>query len=204
MLHRFCGRLGTVVNSDEEDLDSKLALAELYEATNKRDLALALVNDGAPQALYLSPVELSIGTVIERRGERGMDDGNLGDFLVKQRQLTASRQQQLSTHTSISRQERIDMERELQEDVLRAFKLLAERETKVDEGDVVATREWIDIAAFLVDNFRENKQLFPHDQVRSTRRFAGTQWFKGCTGGEPALQGIGRKPGEGQDARQRE
>jgi hypothetical protein len=112
-------------------------------------------------------------TVISRRGEQGMDEGDLRNFFAKQRQLTKHRQQRLDGgNAGLSKAQRAEMERELQDDVERAIVLLDEREAAVQAGDEMATREWMDIAGFLIDNFREAKALFPHDAVRQRRAVA--------------------------------
>jgi hypothetical protein len=61
--------------------------------------------------------------------------------------------------------ERKELERQRQEEFELAFSKLDLLQPALEANDPVATQEWLDVASFLVDGFRETKELFPSDFV---------------------------------------
>jgi general transcription factor 3C polypeptide 3 (transcription factor C subunit 4) len=61
--------------------------------------------------------------------------------------------------------ERKELERQRQAEFELAFSKLDLLQPGLEANDPVATQEWLDVASFLVDGFRQTKELFPSDFV---------------------------------------
>lgn len=64
----------------------------------------------------------------------------------------------------------VAFEEQRQQEFSLAILTLKRLESAVDSGDDEATAEWLEVATYLVDAFRETKQLFPSD---SNKKFTG-------------------------------
>lgn len=63
-----------------------------------------------------------------------------------------------------------------------AFQKLGVLDPAVDEGDSKAISEWLELATYLVDSFRETTQLFPSDPRKKFRGVLTRNWTrKGTT-----------------------
>lgn len=65
----------------------------------------------------------------------------------------------------MARANKEEMEIQAQSEYELAFRKLAFLEPGLDEGDKEATVEWLEVAGWLVDGFRETTALFPTDPV---------------------------------------
>lgn len=68
--------------------------------------------------------------------------------------------------------DRLAAEQQRHQEFSLALITLKRLEPSVNGGDVEARAEWLEVATYLVDAFRETKELFPAD---SNKKFTGVQ-----------------------------
>ena len=99
-----------------------------------------------------------------------MPDDNAGLSFFNERREKA-RLRLRSRKAKVSREERIEAEKQRQADFELAFSKLKVLQPMIEAGNRAVHKEWLDTASFLIDGFRETRQLFPTDGVRRTVLF---------------------------------
>lgn len=95
--------------------------------------------------------------------------------------LTRGGNQQLA-NLAAARLNREQIEKNMVNRVENGFARLEALDEFVEEEDVPAIMEWLDVAGPLIEGFRETKPLFPQDRVREIDRLSGPD-DRDCTDG---------------------
>ncbi|KAI5479718.1 transcription factor TFIIIC complex subunit Sfc4 [Pseudohyphozyma bogoriensis] len=151
-----------VAEAEPDNLTAKLELAKVYEKMHDPARALATINEviEARRRLREAVAEIEVPGAAGRdtRAPRKSKTGT-----GARTQLT--KEQRESLHRS-----RAETEEQRQQEVASAFLKLEILAAQVEDGDDEATAEWLEVSTFLVDSFRETRQLFPSD---SKKKFTG-------------------------------
>jgi general transcription factor 3C polypeptide 3 (transcription factor C subunit 4) len=70
-----------------------------------------------------------------------------------------------SKRKEIKREQRHIAETQRQADFEAAYTKLGYLDDGMQNGDAEAVREWLEVASYLIDGFRETPELFPRDGV---------------------------------------
>ncbi|KAK9386581.1 hypothetical protein V1515DRAFT_557347 [Lipomyces mesembrius] len=182
----------TVIAGDHSNLDARIALAEVYEATGKRREALELVNDvmklRREQERERNAVSAaSRGVSVEPQAERepNLAGGeSVPSFIPNTDGRSAvkgprpgSRSRPSATSTGkvrSSRSERMQAEEQAAQVVQAKLKRLRQYQDGLKTGNPVAVSEWLQTASELVDMFTNTKAFYPSDKQRVFRGFFAT------------------------------
>ncbi|ORY54996.1 hypothetical protein BCR35DRAFT_284512 [Leucosporidium creatinivorum] len=150
-----------VAEAEPDNLKNKMHLAKCYEALQEHNKALLLINE-----------------VIATRRKQDAGKRKTGP-----RPMTKEAR---AARTA----DRLAAEQQRHQEFSLALITLKRLEPSVNSGDIEARAEWLEVATYLVDAFRETKELFPAD---SNKKFTGVQlqrsWKrKGVQEGDLELQ----------------
>ncbi|KAM0750023.1 TPR-like protein [Meredithblackwellia eburnea MCA 4105] len=163
-----------VVEDEPENHQIKLQLARVYEQMGEAAIALQLINEvieaRRSQKGYVEDApggsRRSTGTGTGE-GRTGVGFAGLGASAPRRRgrpSLASSRRDQSAS--------RAELEAQRQQEFLIAYTKLASLDALVSTGDQASIKEWLEVATFLVDNFRETRQLFP-SSTGGKKKFRG-------------------------------
>ncbi|KAJ8101512.1 hypothetical protein POJ06DRAFT_251706 [Lipomyces tetrasporus] len=181
----------TVIASDHSNLDARIALAEVYEATGKRREALELVNVvmklRREQERERNAVFASRGVSLEPRAELEasvVGGESVPSFIPNTEGRSAAKgpgpgTRLRSSATSAgkvrsSRSERMHAEEQAAQVVQAKLKRLKQYQDGLKSGNPVAVSEWLQTASELVDMFTNTKAFYPSDKQRVFRGFFAT------------------------------
>ncbi|KAK4052048.1 transcription factor TFIIIC subunit tfc4 [Microbotryomycetes sp. JL201] len=140
----------SVVKEQPDNYQCKMQLARAYEAINEPHKALDMLHE-----------------VIRDRQRLGVD--LLEEQRARARARTGRTYATKEDRAELAAQREAAEQQRLQEFTL-ALAALGRIEADVENGDEDAIRDWLDLATYLVEAFRETKQFFPSD---TTRKFTG-------------------------------
>ncbi|KAK9467184.1 hypothetical protein V1512DRAFT_262142 [Lipomyces arxii] len=176
----------TVVASDATNLDARIALAEVYEATGRRQEALELVNEvmrlrrDQERQKNAVPGLTSPAVADSRAASEPADEpeNSVPSFIPNTdgRQsgrgtATGSRTRGTGGRPKITLTERMQAEERACELVQTKLRRLRQYEDGLNTGNPVAVSEWLQTASELVDMFTNTKVFFPVDKQRVFRGF---------------------------------
>ncbi|KAK9238729.1 hypothetical protein V1525DRAFT_87424 [Lipomyces kononenkoae] len=180
----------TVITSDHGNLDARIALAEVYEATGKRREALELVNEvmklrreqerernAAGAASTVVSVEPQVEEELKMPGAESVPSfiPNTEGRSTKAGPGSRSRPSMSGTgKVRSSRSERMHAEEQAAQVVQAKLKRLRQYQDGLKSGNPVAVSEWLQTASELVDMFTNTKAFYPSDKQRVFRGFFAT------------------------------
>lgn len=176
----------TVIDSDVANLDARIALAEVYEATGKRREALQLVTDvmrirrenerektvvGARSATE----ELQQQSQPEDERKETNSSGEVVPSFIPNteghRTGRPGRRPNPTSRAKVTRSERIEAEAQAAITVQAKLKRLRQYQEGLRKGNPVAVAEWLQAASELVDMFTNIKAFFPSDKQKVFKGF---------------------------------
>ncbi|KAK9368534.1 hypothetical protein V1509DRAFT_623193 [Lipomyces kononenkoae] len=180
----------TVITSDHSNLDARIALAEVYEATGKRREALELVNEVMKlrrenERERNARAAASRVVSVEPQAEEVQMPGaeSVPSFIPNTEGRSAtnigpgSRSRPSTSGTGkvrSSRSERMQAEEQAAQVVQAKLKRLRQYQDGLKNGNPVAVSEWLQTASELVDMFTNTKAFYPSDKQRVFRGFFAT------------------------------
>ncbi|KAK9460495.1 uncharacterized protein V1516DRAFT_652483 [Lipomyces oligophaga] len=172
----------TVIANDENNLDARIALAEVYEATGRRQEALELVHEVMRFRKEQEHASTTVTELMQAEDKSQEPDGltsqqdevmsfipnadsrSAGSGSGRPRTNPASRQRP-------TRAERMQAEEIAAKVVATKWKRLRQYQEGLKSGNMVAITEWSQTASELVDMFINIKAFFPSDRQRLFRGF---------------------------------
>ena len=176
-----------VVQNEPEDVDSRLALAEIYERVNDRERALELVNEvlrqrDQPQAAMSD----ESGSQYSDNGASEAESGNepaamseSGTRRSGKRRKRSKREGQgpKKSSAALTREEKLEEDRRIQTafdaNMLKLQELdrvIDQNKSETGEVDSSLLFEWLEVVSYLIDSYRTTRALFPSD---GKKKFAG-------------------------------
>ncbi|SGZ05942.1 BQ5605_C031g10903 [Microbotryum silenes-dioicae] len=158
-----------VMEEQPENLTVKMQLARTWEQLDKPGKALELIHEIVEVRRQLRDAgQLSeLARVPSTRGARRG---------AMQARPSTTRPHVTPAERAARRQNAATVERQRHQEFILAVETLRKLDDDVEAEDVEAITEWLEVATFLVDAFRETKSLFPSD---GKKRFMGAmrrQW----------------------------
>lgn len=135
-----------------------MKLAYVYEQLGQRQEALDLVN---------SVLDIRRAMPVHRARRRRVGDEHRVQIDATGSMISRGGNQQLA-NLHAARLNREQIENNMIARVEAGFARLDALDEFVEEEDIPAIMEWLEVAGPIVEGFRETKPLFPSDRVRST------------------------------------
>lgn len=177
-----------VVQNEPDDIESRLALAEIYERVNDRERALELVNEVLKQRdRPQDAVSDESGSQYSDKGGSNAESGNeSADISEGGTRRTGRRRKQRAKRSAyrrkrsganLTREEKIEEDRRFQQQFDAALlklqevdRIIEQNKSETGEVDSALLFEWLEIVSFLIDAYRTTRALFPSD---GKKKFAG-------------------------------
>lgn len=159
-----------IVQADPTDRANILALADAYENAGDKVRALELVEQVLKMAHPLKPDAEAAPRAEESSSDSYEDSGGEAEakpkdsfFAERKKRKVQRKTAAKSANARPTLAQRLEAEQQRQEDFELAFSKLDTLQDGLNEGDPAVIKEWLDVASFLVDGFRQTRELFPSD-----------------------------------------
>lgn len=143
-----------IIHSMPDDIDTKLALAEVLYHIGEIEASQQLLKEVANQAK-------KSGEVIEGEEKTQNEGATQGDNAIIQNHII-----QRARKTKLSDEEKIELENNAKRKVLEKYHRMQRLEAAIIKGDSVAITAWIQLASQLVEMFMSVRSFFPRDKNR--------------------------------------
>ncbi|KAK9768701.1 transcription factor TFIIIC subunit tfc4, variant 4 [Basidiobolus ranarum] len=170
--HRELGNLDSAVElytaaveAIPEDLDNKIALAEIYEELGEEERALELVIE-VDEARKAARTLASLSESKDQEPEN-IENSAINNFSIFN--VESSRWEALKAKNAATRAARLQQEQEAERDTKIKFQKLGLLMSRL-ATDEKARNEYFDTAQCLFDDFRDTKAFYPSDRMK---RFTG-------------------------------
>jgi general transcription factor 3C polypeptide 3 (transcription factor C subunit 4) len=156
---------GTVLEAYPQDTGARMALASIYEVSDRKAEALELVN----QVIAL-----------RKEKEKAIDPIPKDTAVVQHDPMAffpnqpAPKRAKRTRPGALTAEQRMEMNARITEQTAIKYRKLEYLCTRMLAGEPEAVKDWLDTAGELVDDFRNTKALFPSDKGKSFKGFVST------------------------------